>query len=85
MDKVKESNKIKLEKPPKHLSNKESMFPYQAEHLTQIIDKAKEIAPPEFELTVVGNDRGFFVKGNKYCDEYTAGTTSSIPEDEHNE
>jgi hypothetical protein len=60
------------------------LFPYNSENLAKFSLTADGKRPEEAPAVVQG-DRGFFVKGDTYCDEYTEGTTTSIPEDEQNE
>jgi hypothetical protein len=82
-DQIKELNLAQLNDLSQQ-SGTGQFFPYKAENLT---DFSVTQMGPELpaKSNVVHGDRGFFVKGDTYCDEYTAATTTSLPEDEQNE
>jgi hypothetical protein len=86
VNKIDEINKVKFEKAKLSLKAVKDTFPYTSDGLTELIDENLSIGNSlEKEPVVPGADRGFFVKGDMYCDEYTAGTTANIPEDDMNE
>ncbi|KAI6183666.1 Nitric oxide-associated protein 1 [Aphelenchoides bicaudatus] len=84
LDQVNESNLNKLNELGGHKS-KEDLFPYDSAHMTTFSVNAEMENKQKSEAIPLQGDRGFFVKGDTYCDEYTEATTTNILEDEHNE